>query len=257
METGLEKPNLSKPAGFRLMRNFTAETQRLGGASQRNKQNLGVPLRELCISAIKKHSRQSVLKYQPLAIVFQKSLFCLFLIFLLTLSAFAQELPDKIRGYKVYKEKILIRDDSAESRKNKDLYVEVKFENPELAEITALGLKLELGGEITVFGQSGTVDFILFKDFQVNGIAVEIAEYKESFEFKKNNPFKLEKPFEMFIGTTQTLRGAWREAKDSKEEWLVTGKIFVFGRFKKLGFGFRRVVPVEIKIKIPNPVKTK
>lgn len=192
---------------------------------------------------------------QRLLIVFERALFGFFPIFLLTLPAFAQELPDKIRGYKVHKDIILI--DSAENPKNKNLYVEVKLDNPELADITARGLKLELGGEITIFGQSGTVDFISFKDFQVNGIAVEIEEYKETFEFKKNNAFKLEKPILMFISTAQTLRGAWKEIKDSKEEWLVTGKIFVFGRFKKFGFSFKRVVPVEVKIKIPNPVKSK
>lgn len=192
-----------------------------------------------------------------LLIVFQKTVFCFFLIFLLTLSAFAQELPDRIRGYKVHKDKISIQDDPEASRKNKDLYVEVNLDSPELADITALGLKLELGGEITVFGQSGTVNFISFKDFQVNGIAVEIEEYKKTFEFRKNNPFKLEKPIEMFINTAQTLRSAWKEIKDSKEEWLVTGNIFVFGRFKKLGFSFKRVVPVEVKIKIPNPLKSK
>ena len=194
---------------------------------------------------------------EPLLIVLQKTLFYFFLIFLLTFSAFAQQLPDKIRGYKVHKERILVRDEPDVNQKNKDLYVEVKLDNPELADITALGLKLELGGEITVFGQSGRVDFISFKDFQVNGIAVEIQEYKETFEFKKDNAFKLEKPLEMFISTAQTLRGAWKEVKDSKDEWLVTGKIFVFGRFKKLGFNFKRVVPVEIKIKIPNPIKSK
>ena len=193
---------------------------------------------------------------KPLLIVFQETLFCFFLIFLITFSAFAQQLPDKIRGYKVHKDKILIQDEPDANHKNKDLYVEVKLDNPELADITALGLKLELGGEITVFGQSGTVDFISFKDFQVNGVTVEIQEYTETFEFKKNNAFKLEKPIEMFISTAQALRGAWKEVKDSKEEWLVTGKIFVFGRFKKLGFNFKRVVPVEIKIKIPNPIKS-
>ena len=200
--------------------------------------------------------RLEKINYQ-LLIVFQKTVSGFFLIFLLTLSIFAQELPDKIRGYKVHKDKISIQDELDGSRKNKDLYVKVNLDNPELADITALGLKLELGGEITVFGQSGTVDFISFKDFQVNGITVEIEEYKETFEFKKNNSFKLEKPIEMFINTAQTLRSAWKEIKDSKEEWLVTGKVFVFGRFKKLGFNFKRVVPVEVKIKIPNPLKSK
>lgn len=193
----------------------------------------------------------------PLSTFLRKAVFCIVLLFLSTVSALTQELPDKIRGYKVHKEKILISDVQSESQKNKDFDVQVKLGNPELAEISALGLKLELGGEITILGQSGRVDFISFKDFQVNGIGVEVEEYKKSFEFKKNSSFELEKPIEMFITTAQTLRGAWKEIKDSKEEWLVTGKIFVFGRFKKFGFNFKRVVPVEVEIKIPNPIKSK
>lgn len=178
------------------------------------------------------------------------------LILFLAGSLYSQNLPDKIRGYKVYKNTITIEDKSENNEKNKDFNLEVNLDNPELAEVTALGLKLELGGKVTVYGQSGTIDFISFKDFSVNGLSVEIQEYKKPFEFKKDEPFTLEKPIEMFISTTQTLRGAWKEAKDSKEEWLVTGKIFVFGRFKKFGFNFKRAVPVEVKIKIPNPLKS-
>lgn len=196
------------------------------------------------------------LNYQIL-ILFQNIFLCCWLIILLTFSIFAQDLPDKIRGYKVYKDKITIQDGSDNSRKNKDLNVEVKLDNPELADISALGVKLEFGGVITIFGQSGAVDFIAFKDFEVNGIPVEIEEYKNAFDFKKNTSFKLEKPFEMLIGTAQILRGSWKEISDSKDEWRVTGRIFVFGRFKKFGLNFKRVVPVEVEIKIPNPVKSK
>lgn len=181
--------------------------------------------------------------------------FCFILVFILAFSCFPQDLPDKIRGYKVHKEKILIADERDENRKDSDLNVLVKMENPGLSDISVSGVKLEVGGEITVFGQSGTIDFISFKDFQINGINVEIEEYGEKFDFKKNSARKLEKPLEIFISTTQTLRAAWKEARDSKDEWLVTGKIFVFGRFNKMGFKFKRVIPVELKINIPNPIK--
>lgn len=178
----------------------------------------------------------------------------LFSVFLLTLSIGAQDLPGKIRGYKVHREKIIIVDETG----NKDIKgskVAVKMDDPELANISASGIKLELGGEITISGQSGTVDFISFNDFQINGINVEIEEYKERFDFQKDKAFKLKKPLEIFVSHSQTLRAAWKEAANSQAEWLVTGKVFVFGRFKKLGFRFKRVVPVEVKIKIPNPLK--
>lgn len=42
----------------------------------------------------------------------------------------------------------------------------------------------------------------------------------------------------------------------AKDEWTVTGRVFVFGRFKKFGFDFKRVVPVEINLKIKNPLNS-
>jgi hypothetical protein len=178
------------------------------------------------------------------------------IVFSLTFSVSAQDLPGKIRGYKVYKEKIVVVDETG-SKVNDNSKVEIKMENPEFADISASGVKLEVGGEITVFGQSGTIDFITFSDFQINGVKVEIEEYRERLDFQKNTAFKLKKPLEVFVSHAQTLRAAWKEAANSRDEWLVEGKVFVFGRFRKFGFNFKRVIPVEVKIKIPNPVKAK
>ncbi len=185
-----------------------------------------------------------------------------FLFLLSTISLFftspvySQELPDKIRGYKVYKTEISVTNESIENSETSDFGVKVDFEEPELAGVSLLGLTLELESIVTVFGQSGTIDFISFKDFKVNGINVGIEEYRTSFDFKKGEPVKLEKPVEIFINTRQTLRGAVKEYKDSKDEWLITGRVFVFGRFKKFGFKFKRVIPVDVNLTIKNPLKT-
>ncbi len=96
-----------------------------------------------------------------------------------------------------------------------------------------------------------------FKDIKVNGLDVEIEEYKESFELKKNEKVILPKPVRAFISSGQTLRGAFKELKESKNEWTISGKIFVFGKFKKFGFNFKRVIPLDINFKIENPVKKK
>ncbi len=167
----------------------------------------------------------------------------------------SQDLPDKIRGYKVYKADIKVQNESESDAKEKDLRVEVDFEEPEVASVGLFGVTVELGSKVTVFGQSGTIDFISFKDFEVNGIKVNIEEYKESFEFKKGEPVELKKPVEIFVSTTQTLRGALKEYQDSKDEWLVKGRIFVFGKFNKLGFKFKRVIPVDVELMIKNPLK--
>ena len=100
-------------------------------------------------------------------------------------AVFSQDLPDKIRGYKVKKTDITIGSKSAENSEDDEASVEVVFDEPEVANVGLAGITLELGGVMTIFGQSGTVDFITFKDFELNGIKVDIEEYKKSFEFKK------------------------------------------------------------------------
>jgi hypothetical protein len=182
------------------------------------------------------------------------------LLLVFCLSSFAsnisgQKLPDKIRGYKVHQEKISVTNESLEDKEKKDLGVEVDFEEPELSSVSFLGITLELDSKITVFGKSGTVDFISFRDFKVNGLDVNIEEYRESFDFEKSESVQLKKPVEIFVSTKQTLKGALKEFKNSKDEWLITGRVFVFGRFKKFGFKFKRVIPVEVDLKIKNPLK--
>jgi len=179
------------------------------------------------------------------------------LILMFAFSAFAQNLPDKIRGYKVYKTHVSVRTETDKSGKKDKSEAFVKIGEPELIDVSLIGVTFELTAEISSLEQNGAVDFLAFHDFRVNALNVEIEEYKESFTFEKNKPIQLPKPVEIFLSTAQTLRGALKELKDSKGEWLVTGRVFVFGRFKKFGFSFKRVIPVEINIKINNPLQQK
>lgn len=183
------------------------------------------------------------------------SLKALFVLCFFAFALNAQELPDRIRGYKVHKAEITVGSKSASAAEDKDLRVEMELDEPEVAEIGLTGVTLTLGGEMTVFGQSGTVDFITFKDFVVGGIKVDVEEYNESFEFKKNERLKLTKPVEIFVPVTQALSGIYGEYSDPKDKWRVTGRVFVFGRFNKMGFRFRRVIPVDVEMMIDNPLK--
>jgi len=183
-------------------------------------------------------------------------------VFICAISVLTQDLPKEIRGYKVYKTKISVKNQNekngvSKSGKDDESEAFVKVSVPELSEISLTGITLELSAEIEALEQGGKVDFLTFHDFQVNGLAVNIEEYKESFEFKKNQKIALPKPIVIFVGAGQTLRGALAEFNESKTEWTVTGRIFVFGRFKKAGFSFKRVVPVEINLKIENPLREK
>ena len=170
--------------------------------------------------------------------------------------AHAQNLPDEIRGYKVHKAKISVTNKTGKRTEKDNSEAYVRLTEPELADTSLTGLTFEISAEIEPLDYRGKVDFLTFRNFKVNGLDVEIEEYANSFEFKKNQSIALPKPVKIFLGTGQALRGAVSELRDSKTEWTVTGTIFVFGRFKKWGFNIKRVVPVEVSVKIKNPLKT-
>ena len=166
-----------------------------------------------------------------------------------------QDLPKEIRGYKVHRAKISVKNQAEKADEKYKFEAFVKVGEPELIDVSLAGITFELSAEVESLGQSGTIDFLAFHNFRVNGLAVDLEEYKESFEFRKNQNVILPKPIEIHLSTAQTLRGALSEIKDSRDEWTVTGRVFVFGRFKKSFLKFKRVVPVEINLKIKNPLK--
>lgn len=184
-------------------------------------------------------------------------LFCLLCGSIFVKTAAAQNYPKEIRGYKVQKTKVSVKTQNGPVDAGEDRQVFVSVGEPSVRDISLTGVTLELPAEISAADQSGTVDFLTFKDFRVNDLAVDVGEYKNSFSFRKNEPTRLPEPIEIFVGIGQSIRGALGELRDSKEEWDVTGTIFVFGKFKKFGFSFKRVVPVEINLKIKNPLKNK
>ncbi len=183
----------------------------------------------------------------------------LWLCVLISLFAFGifaqQDLPDEIRGYKVHSEKFSVTNNADRRTQKNKSEVFARLTDPELIDTSLSGLTFEISGEIDSLDHKGKVDFLTFKDFKVNGLDVEIEEYTTSFEFRKNQPVALPKPVRIFLSSRQALRGALGEMRDSKEEWTVTGTVFVFGRFKKWGFSAKRVVPVAVNVKIKNPLK--
>ncbi len=168
--------------------------------------------------------------------------------------AHAQDLPDEIRGYKVYNAKISVTNQANKETDNDKSEAFARLTEPQLVDTSLTGLTFEVSAEIDALDYTGKVDFLTFRDFKVNGLSVNVEEYTNSFEFKKNQIISLPKPVKIFLGTGQLLKGALGEAAGSKDEWTVTGKVFVFGHFKKSFFNFKRVVPVEVNVKIKNPV---
>lgn len=191
----------------------------------------------------------------------KKTIFSAIFILLFSAYGFSQKLPNKIRGYKVYQTKISIKTEEEKSsekpNEKKSAEAIVEIGEPEIEDVSLTGITLGFSAEIEGVEQSGKIDFLTFEDFKVNNLSVEVEEYKNSFELKKNEKVFLPKPVKVFVRADKALRGALGEWNDSKEFWNVTGRIFVFGKFKKFGFNFKRVVPVEINIKIENPIKKK
>lgn len=188
---------------------------------------------------------------------FQPAIFVISLFVLLFAVAEAQDYPKEIRGYKVHKTKVTVKNESDKTETKDDSEAFVTLGEPRVAGFTLTGATIEMSVRMSAIDQSGTVDFLTFKDFKVNGMDVDIAEYTESFSFEKNKPVDLPEPIKVILGANQALMGGIGEMRDSKAEWDVTGTVFVFGKFKKMGFSFKRVIPIPVNIKIKNPIKDK
>ena len=89
--------------------------------------------------------------------------FALILVFLFSHAVCPQKLPDKIRGYKVFKQEIVITDLPESKTAGRNFDARINLDKPELTDVSISGIKFEIGGEVTVYGQSGTIDFISFK----------------------------------------------------------------------------------------------
>jgi len=180
---------------------------------------------------------------------------CILCVLCGSLSIAAQDYPEKIRGYKVQKTKISVKNVGEKPNEKDDSEAFVTLGEPKVTNISFTGVTLEISVEVSAVEHKGKVDFLTFKDFRVNGMSVDIAEYQNPFEFEKNQKITLPKPVTIFVGTGQSVLGVLGQVAAPKEEWDVTGTVFVFGKFKKSGFNFKRVIPVPVNIKIKNPVK--
>lgn len=191
------------------------------------------------------------------------ALTCALFIFAFALpSALAQTrtYPDKIRGYKVERTVVEIKKPEGSGQSNdatadSDVDSLIKLGDPRLAKATPLGITLEVPIVVAPVKQSGRVDFLVFEDMLINGRSVDIAEYKHNFDLPNKKPATLDAPLSIYIYLPSALLAAIGEWTESKETWPVTGRVYVFGKFKKSIFSFKRVVPVELNMTMRNPLR--
>lgn len=172
--------------------------------------------------------------------------FCVLLA--LAITSLGQNLPDRIRGYKVYRDKVAVNTHAATSD------AAINIGELKVVDVSLSGITLELTAEFTTATQSGKVEMVTFHDLEVNGIQVEPDEYTYKFEFRKGEKTIVPEPIRIFVPASGLVKAAWEEMTVTRAEWVVTGRMFVFGKFRRYGIHHKRVVPIELNLKIKNPL---
>lgn len=191
------------------------------------------------------------------------------LLLLVSASAGAQTraYPDKIRGYKVERTVVEVKRSKANgangSGKNGQVSLDdssvdqlITFGKPTLARATPLGITFEVPMVVAPVTQSGKVDFLVFEGMEINGHSVNISEYEHSFKLPNDKSLTLKDPLRIYIYLPNALLAALGEWTDSQDTWPVTGRVYVFGKFKKSIFSFKRCVPVELDLTMRNPLRS-
>ena len=161
--------------------------------------------------------------------------------------------PTEIRGYKVDHVAVEIQNSGKTAARSDEL---IRFGKVRVARVTPAGVNLELPIVVPPVKQKGQVDFLVFEDIVVNGTPVRIDEYHRQFELPNRTELILKEPLKFFVTLPNAMLAALGEWANSQEKWRVTGRIYVFGRYKKFLFNFKRTVPIELDLLITNPLKT-
>ena len=174
--------------------------------------------------------------------------------------------PDKIRGYKVERTVVEVKRSKSNGANSNGKNGQVSLDDssvdqlislgkPTLARVTPLGITFEVPIVVAPVTQSGKVDFLVFDDMEINGHSVDISEYEHSFKLPNEKPATLNDPLRIYIYLPSALLAAIGEWTDSQATWPVKGRVYVFGKFKKSIFSFKRCVPVELDLTMRNPLQ--
>ena len=175
----------------------------------------------------------------------------------------ASPLPKDVRGYKVERVQIKIKNRAAKEKdKNGGQASEsasgslVKFGEPRVVSFSLFKIELDFPVEIAAVEQRGRIDRLVFEAITINGVPVEIADYARGFELPNERPLRLPEPLRVTVTTPRALLATFDELRQPKNDWKIVGRVYALGRFKKLFFTFRRAVPVEFDLSVPNPIYT-
>lgn len=176
-------------------------------------------------------------------------------------STTTRDYPKEIRGYKLARARVEIKRSAGAKKEGKDADPSpdadalIQFGEPRVVRTTPLGITLEVPVTVAAVKQGGRVDFLTFEDMVVNGMPVTIEDYMHPFDLPNEEAVSLPEPVRLFISSTRALVGALSDWSNPQETWPVTGRVYVFGHYKKFIFTAKRVVPVELNLTLPNPLR--
>jgi hypothetical protein len=183
-------------------------------------------------------------------------------VFTCCLTTLAQQpsYPKEIRGYKVARLEVEVKKNGKKTTNEQPSSEPghgafIRLGNPQLARVTPLGISFEIPIVVTPVKQKGHVDFLVFEEMLVNDTSVEIDEYHRGFDLPNKELLTLTEPLRFYVYLPSAVLGAIDEWSDSKKTWLITGRVYVFGKFKKSIFSFKRCIPIELNVTIPNPLQ--
>lgn len=161
--------------------------------------------------------------------------------------------PKELRGYKVEQRVVGVKKPSEGEKAPAPL---LQLGEAQVATITPLGVSLEIPLIVSPVQQKGRVEFLVFENMVVNGTAVEIDEYHRAFDLPNKEPLSLKEPLKFYVYLPSAVLAALGEWSTSRPTWLVTGRVYVFGTFKKSILSFRRCIPLELSFTIQNPLRS-
>lgn len=175
----------------------------------------------------------------------------------LTTLAQQPEYPKEIRGYKVARAEVESKKAGTKATDEEtDSEPLIRFGDPQHTRITPLGISFEIPIVVAQVKRKGRVEFMVFEKMLVNNTSVEIDEYHHDFDLPNKAPLTLTEPLKFYVHLPHAVLAAIDEWNDSKKTWLITGRVYVFGKFKKSLFTFKRCIPIELNITIPNPLQS-
>lgn len=174
---------------------------------------------------------------------------------LLALAAASQDLPGKIRGYSLYRTDIqtIVRmaGDPVPDSKH-DLLITI--DRPEISGMGLSGARFAVTGEIISTKHEGSIDLVMFRDFTVNGVPVTVEEHSQKFKLTRKHVTRLAKPVIVRAGPQSIARIASQQLRKADDRWRIEGTVLVFGKFRRFGFGFKRVIPIRVTAVIADPL---